>query len=401
MKAGPVTTTAQQACGYAALCACTGAILPFIPVWFGQNGMNALQIGWILAIPLIGRVVTGPLIGLWADRFERYRTPVAILAFVAILAYLGLALAAAPGPYRLAAFLVLYAVGGTAIANIPPLLDTMTLQMSRREGSNFGVARALGSGAFVLTNIVLGRLISVAGNGSIIAWIVISATTTWLCAQFVMPARLRHDLYEAQKPTPFPGGKLGRLITAPGYLLLLLTLGCLQAAHSYYYAFSTLIWERQGLPVVTCGLLWGIGVIAELVFLGVRNRLGLGPWALLLMGAGAGVLRWSVMGLALPPAILYPLQVLHALSFTAVYVAGLELVLMIAPRGSERLGQMISSAYAGGALIGLATLLSAPIFSAWAERGYWAMALLSLIGGLGAIWLYGRRKPTVHAIVEK
>jgi PPP family 3-phenylpropionic acid transporter len=400
MKGGPVTTTMQQAGGYAALCACTGAILPFIPVWFGQNGMNALQIGWILAIPLLGRVVTGPLIGLWADRFAHYRTPVAILAFIAALAYLGLALAAAPGPHRLAAFLVLYAIGGTAITNIPPLLDTMTLQLSRREGSNFGVARALGSGAFALTNIALGRLIPVAGNGAIIAWVIVSAAATWLCAQFVMPARLRHDLHEARKPTSIPGGKLGRLIAAPGYLTLLLVLGCLQAAHSYYYAFSTLIWERQGLSVVTCGLLWGVGVMAELVFLSVRNRLRLGAWTLLLAGAGAGVLRWTVMGVALPPIVLYPLQILHAFSFTAVYVAGLELILLIAPRGSERLGQMISSAYAGGALIGLATLLSAPIFNVWAERGYWAMALLSLAGGGGAIWLYARRTSAISAATE-
>jgi PPP family 3-phenylpropionic acid transporter len=171
----------------------------------------------------------------------------------------------------------------------------------------------------------------------------------------------------------------------------LLTLGCLQAAHGYYYAFSTLIWEQRGLSAASCGLLWGIGVMAELAFLGVRHRLRLGPWTLLLVGAGAGVLRWAVMGLAPPLYILYPLQILHALSFTAVYVAGLELVQIIAPRGSERLGQMINSAYAGGALIGLATLASAPIFTAYGARGYWAMAGLALMGCLGAVWLYGRR----------
>ena len=365
-------------------------MLPFIPAWLGQNGMSALQIGWILAVPLLGRVVTGPLIGLWADRFDRYRTPIAILAFAAGLAWL--ALAFAPGGHRFSAFLVLYGIGCTAITNIPPLLDAMTLQLAQRDGSSFGLARAMGSGAFALTNIALGRLIPVAGNRSIIAWIVVSSAATWLCARFVMPARLRPDPHEAPKALPVSGGRLGRLLAAPGYLVMLLTLGCLQAAHGYYYAFSTLIWEHQGLSVAACGLLWGIGVIAELAFLTVRHRLPVGPRTLLLAGAAAGLARWSLMGLALPPAVLYPLQILHALSFTAVYVAGLELVHLIAPRGSERLGQMISSAYAGGALIGLATLLSAPIFSAYAERGYWAMALLALAGGVGAIWLRVQNK---------
>ncbi len=387
----PYGTMLRQAGGYAALCACTGATLPFIPLWFGQNGMTALQIGWILAIPLLGRALTGPLIGLWADRFERYRTPVAILAGVAALAYLALGLAAMTGMHRLAAFLVLYAIGSTAITNIPPLLDAMTLQLARHEGATFGWARGLGSGAFALTNIALGRLIPVVGGQAIIAWIVASAAATWLSARFLMPAGLRHDLPEMRGPQSFPGGKLGRLMTAPGYLLLLLTLGCLQAAHGYYYAFSTLIWERRGLSPASCGLLWGIGVIAELAFLGVRHRLRLGPWTLLLVGAGAGALRWAVMGLAPPLYVLYPLQILHALSFTAVYVAGLELVHLIAPRGSERLGQMISSAYAGGALIGLVTLVSAPVFTAYGASGYWAMAGLALVGCVGAVWLYARR----------
>jgi len=397
----PLRTMIRQACGYAALCACTGATLPFIPLWFGQNGMTALQIGWILAIPLLGRALTGPLIGLWADRFERYRTPVAILAAVAGAAYLALALAAVAGRYRLAAFLALYAVGSTAITNIPPLLDAMTLQLARRDGSTFGWARGLGSGAFALTNIALGRLIPLAGGQSIIVWIVVSAAATWLCAQFLMPARLRHDPSDARGPAApggrvFPGGKVGRLLAAPGYWLLLLTLGCLQAAHGYYYAFSTLIWEHRGLSAASCGLLWGTGVIAELVFLGVRHRLRLGPWGLLLLGAGAGVLRWAVMGLAPPLYVLYPLQILHALSFTAVYVAGLELVHLIAPRGSERLGQMISSAYAGGALIGLATLVSAPIFTVYGAGGYWAMAGLALAGCGGAVWLYLQRHHIGH-----
>jgi len=385
--------TIRQACGYMALCAATGAILPFMPLWLRQNGMTALQIGWILAIPLLGRAVTGPLIGLWADRFGRYRSPIAILACLATLSYAALLVAPVPEPYRLAAFLLLYGTGYTALTNIPPLLDAMTLQLSHRNASNFGVSRALGSAAFALTNIALGYMIPLAGTGAVMIWVVVASGLTWMSAWFLMTPQPRFDVAaKAGEGRRSAGKRFAQLAAVPGYLVLLAALGCLQAAHGYYYAFSTIIWQRQGLSAAACGMLWGIGVAAELLFLSLRSRFRrLDPWTLLLLGAAAGVLRWATMGLALPTVVLWPLQLLHGLSFTAVYVAGLELIHLIAPRGSERLGQAISSAYAGGALIGLVTLASAPLLNPFAARGYLAMAVLSLVGLGGTAWLYVRR----------
>lgn len=363
--------------------------------------MTAGEIGWILAVPLIGRAVTGPLSGVWADRFHRYRTPMVLLALAATAAYFAMSGFSHMAEHRFAAFLILYAIGYTGITNITPLLDAMTLQLSRLERFPFGLARAAGSASFVFATISLGYLMQLAGAQAAVTWMIVTAALTCLAARFLLPPHPRLDIRLAQASHPVTGGgRLKVLMSHKGYILLVIAVGCLQAAHSYYYAFSTIIWEKRGLSSNMCGLLWGTAVAGELIFLsfGGRLRQRLGPWRLLLIGAAAGVLRWSLMMTSPPLAALWPLQLLHGLSFGAVYLAGLELVHLLVPPGFEGLGQTLNSAYAGGALIGLGTLASGTVFDAMGEGGYGLMALLSLAGLACSIWLYLARGRLVSAV---
>jgi PPP family 3-phenylpropionic acid transporter len=134
-------------------------------------------------------------------------------------------------------------------------------------------------------------------------------------------------------------------------------------------------------------LLWGLGVGAEIVFLWflepVRRKLG--PWKLLVLsGIGAGI-RWTAMAFLPPLWMLWPLQLLHALSFTACYLGGLELTQAIAPRDSQSAAQTLSSALSAGVFIGLATILSGALFDRYGAWGYLAMSAMAL-GGLGLVF---------------
>jgi PPP family 3-phenylpropionic acid transporter len=88
------------------------------------------------------------------------------------------------------------------------------------------------------------------------------------------------------------------------------------------------------------------------------------------------------MAAAPPLWILWPLQALHALSFAASYLAGIELIERLAPRDSQTAAQTLSSTLSAGVLIGLATLASGPLYDAYGAGGYLAMAGLA---GLGLI----------------
>lgn len=390
-------TLVRQTVFYGLLCAGTGASLPFLPLWLGQKGMSASQIGWILAVPFIARAVTGPLSGLWADRFVKYRTPLLCLALAAVLAYALMGLAAGTSTERFYLFVGLFSIGYTAIASITPLLDAMTLQLGRRDGFSFSWVRASGSAAFIFANIALGYLLQTAGVDVILAWMVASAGLVSLGARFLLPASARMDpLLLAHRDLP-SWTRLSTLLRNKPFLLLIISLGCLQAAHSYYYAFSTLLWQRAGLSSTLCGYLWAFAIFSELIFLGFGGRLRrhLGPWRLLMLGAAAGVMRWSLMPIATDIWLLWPLQALHAFTFVAVYLAGLELVFRLVPPGYEGLGQSINSAYAGGTMTGLGMVFSGLIYATLGARGYGFMAVLCLLGLGIALWLYLTRPQQV------
>ncbi len=103
---------------------------------------------------------------------------------------------------------------------------------------------------------------------------------------------------------------------------------------------------------------------------------------MLLIGAAGAVLRWAVMATAPPLWMLWPLQALHALSFAATYLAGVQLVERLSPPGGHTAGQTLNSVLSAGVLIGLATLASGPLYDRLGAGGYMAMAVMALIGGL-------------------
>ncbi|MBW8734189.1 MAG: MFS transporter [Asticcacaulis sp.] len=389
-----LTTAMRQSLFYALLYAGVGASLPFIPLWLSRHGMAPSQISIILAIPLLGRAVTGPLTGIWSDRFERYRSPMLILALTGALAY-GLMLPGrAYGPYAFGVFLALYCVGYTCINNIGPLLDAMTLQLARAQQFSQASARAWGSGAFVIANVALGIILQTATTQVVLIWIVCAALGLSFFGRRLLLPHPRQDRPKASERRPSRSGGLGPLLRSRGFVVLLIATGCLQAAHGFYYAFSTIIWKDRGFSSSTCGFLWAAAVAGEILFLtfGSRLRHRLGPWKLLIVASAVGVLRWTAMMSLAPLWLLWPLQLLHGLTFAAAYIAGLELVFCLAPKGYENLAQTVNSAYTAGLLTGLVTLASGSLFDFAGARAYGAMALLSLFGLGCAIWLAANRR---------
>jgi len=390
-----LTTATRQSLFYALLFAGVGASLPFIPLWLSRHGMAPSQISIILAIPLLGRALTGPLTGIWADRFERYRSPMLILALGGALAY-GLMLPGSGyGPFAFAAFLVLYFVGYTCINNISPLLDAMTLQLARVQRFSQASARAWGSAAFVAANVALGLLLQSASTQIVLVWIVCAALGLAFFGRRLLLPFPRQERPPAGATSK--SGGLGPLLRSRGFVMLLIATGCLQAAHGYYYAFSTIIWKDRGFSSSTCGLLWAAAVAGEVLFLafGGKFRHQLGPWRLLIVAGIFGVIRWTAMMSLAPLWLLWPLQLLHGLTFAAAYIAGLELVYCLAPKGYEGLAQTVNSAYTVGLMTGLVTLVSGSLFDFAGARAYGAMALLALLGLASAMWLLANRKTLV------
>jgi PPP family 3-phenylpropionic acid transporter len=382
-----MTASQRMALQYVLLFGATGVSLPFAGLWLSAQGLTGAQVGAVLAAPMLARLVTGPLLAVWADGFRLRRTPIALLGLVMALGY-GLAGLADGFAARAAGWFI----GATAMGALVPLTDVMTLRLASRLGFTFALPRGLGSAAFVVANIGMGVLLLATPVDAIIVWIVAASIAFAVAALLALPPEPVADGAPLLGRERFRG--LGRLLVDPVFLITIFAVGAVQAAHAFQYGFSALLWKAQGISEAVTGQLWAFGVVVEIALMWLfepwRRRIGIGPWSLLMVGSAAAILRWSVMALAPPLWLLWPLQALHALTFAATFLAGVQLVERLSPPGTHTAAQTLSSVLSAGVLIGLATAVSGPLYDRFGAGGYWAMAALAGAGLLAAIPLRGQ-----------
>jgi PPP family 3-phenylpropionic acid transporter len=384
--AARMKSSRRMALQYGLMFAANGVSLPFAGLWFSAQGLTGAEIGTLLAVPMLARLVTGPAIAVWADGFEQRRTPIAILALIAAAAY-----GAAGLVEGFALWAPLWFIAATAAGAMIPLSDVMTLRLARRESFAFAFPRGCGSAAFVAANILIGALLARTSVDAVIIFIVIVSLLIAIWAARMLPPEPVGDGVAAAKRDRFAG--MGRLVADPVFLTAIVAIGCVQATHAFYYGFSAIAWKAQGIDEATTGLLWAFSVVVEIGFMWViepwRRARGIGPWLLLMFGVGAAIIRWSLMAFAPPLWALWPLQGLHALTFAATYLAGVQIVERLSPPEHQTAAQTLNSVLAAGVLIGLATVFSGPLYDAYGSLGYWAMAALAALGGVAALRLRG------------
>ena len=185
------------------------------------------------------------------------------------------------------------------------------------------------------------------------------------------------------------------------FLVLIVACGLIQAAHAFYYGFSTLVWRAQGVAAETVGWLWACGVAAEVAFLWglpwIERQLR--PEMLILIGAGGAVLRWVLLGFAPLGVVLWPLQAMHALSFAATHVGAMRLLYREVPQSRAGLAQTLYAALGGGLLLGPATMASGVLYDSVGAHGYWLMAAMAALGGGLALRLFAPPRRLVGAEV--
>jgi PPP family 3-phenylpropionic acid transporter len=369
---------------YSAVFIGTGASSPYMPVWFAHHGLSGAQIGLILSLPMLARMFTAPMLALWADSFRLRRTALIVMGLGVAAAYALLAL-----PFGFAWQAVVWFAASSAFSTLSPLADVITLARARQDGFNYGWPRGIGSAAFIVANVGMGAILARGSPELVLVWITAAAALASLAARLCLPPDAVHETARADR---WQG--LGELLRDPGFMTAALAAGLIQSAHAFYYGFSTLAWKAEGIPESLTGVLWGVGVAAEVVFMWFFEpfRRRMGPRNLLMLGGGAAILRWTALAFSPPLWLLLPLQTLHVLSYAATFLASLQLVERLSTPRNASAAQAINSALSGGVLSGLATMASGPLFDRYGAKGYLLMTAMCLAGLAGAARLYGIRR---------
>lgn len=362
----------------------SGVTLVFLPRWLEvERLLSGAEIGAVLSLSQLARIITGPLIAHWADGVADRRTPLRVISLLAFTAYAAFFFLAS-GFWQLLAFGF---VALSLTAAMTPLIEAATLRATADGRLSYGVARSIGSIAFIVANVAGGMLVAKFGVGAAVAWILLSLlsviASSWLAMQSDPPPA---HIFSAGG---VGSGRIRGLIKSRRFMVMIVACGLIQSAHAFYYGFSTLVWRGQGISADVVGLLWAFGVTAEVIFLWclplIERRFA--PEVLIIAGAAGAVVRWTIMGFAPAGLVLWPLQALHLLSFAAAHIGAMRLIFREAPEASAATAQTLYAGMSAGLLMGLATLASGALYDAAGAKGYWAMAVLAGAGGLLALVL--------------
>ncbi|MEE1867192.1 MFS transporter [Pseudomonas auratipiscis] len=315
-----------------------GSTAPFLALYFHHLGFSSARIGELVAIPMLMRCIAPNLWGWLGDRSGQRLLIVRLGALFTLLSFSLIFFAKSYA--WLALVMALHAFFWHAVL---PQFEVITLAHLQGQTSRYSQIRLWGSIGFILTVVGLGRLFdSLSLDVYPQALVVIMAGI--VLASFWVPNAQPPGQNERSQ-----GGFLKQL-TRPGVAAFYVCVALMQLSHGPYYTFLTLHLEQLGFSRGIIGMLWALGVVAEvLMFLGMSWILARVSLRRVLMASFIlAALRWLLLGnYAEHLAVLLFAQVLHAATFGSFHAAAIAFVQRSFAARQQGQGQALYAALAG------------------------------------------------------
>lgn len=356
-----------------------GVFSPYGSLYLSSIGMSVAQIGLLMSLMQVMRIFGPNLWGHVADHTQQRVLVLRVTAGAAVLSFCGL--------FFTQAFLPVFVVMVTYnlfTSAQGPLSEALMLSQLRGDLTHYGRLRLWGSVGFIVSVTVAGKLLDLWGV-HLVPWIAVSLLGMVLVASLCMREPVAH-------PSPHPALPLSDLLLRREVIAFFLSTFLMIAAHAAIYVFYSLALERIGYSKTTIGLMWSLGVVAEIAFFYWQAPLfrRFGVERLMLVSLLAGVLRFLLIGFCAESLFwLLVAQVLHGATFGVHHSASVATLQRWFAGPLQARGQalFISISYGlGGTLGGLMLSLFWDNFGAWAV--YLAAALLCAAATLAAALSY-------------
>lgn len=350
-----------------------GATAPFFGLYFAHLGFSAERIGELIAIPMLMRCLAPNLWG-WLGDVTGRRLAIVRLGAACTLGAFALILV----DQRYAWLTLVMALHAFFWHAVLPQFEVITLAHLREQAARYSQLRLWGSIGFIVAVVGLGALFERVGMAAWPTAVLAIMAGILLASAWVPPAA------PEERPEPVGQGRgfLGQL-RSPGVLAFYACVALMQLSHGPYYTFVSIHLESLGYGRGTIGLLWSLGVVAEILLFLAMGRV-LARFSLrriLLASVLLAVLRWLLLGyLADHLAILLLAQVLHAATFGSFHVAAIHFIQRSFGAGQQGQGQALYATLSGigGALGALYAGYS------WAALGAGATFALASLAALVA-----------------
>ncbi len=325
-----------------------GAFAPFFSLYLNSVGISPVEIGILMSLPQLSRIVAPHVWGWLADRSASRLGIVRLAGIAGIASYLGVFL----GSGFTLLFAVLLAMTFFWSAALP-LIEATTLGHLGEDTARYGRIRVWGS---------IGFIVAVVAVGYVLDWVSIKALLWVVLAMMVGMLAFCWQIPEASVPPHAADQQpIWHIIRKPEVVALIVACALMAAAHGPYYTFYSIHLVNHGYSKALTGWLWALGVICEIgIFIWMPHLYRAFTLRQILIASFAlAVVRFLLIGWAADSAALLVLaQTLHAATFGSFHAAAIGVIHKLFRGRHQARGQAIYGSLAfglGGAIGGFAS----------------------------------------------
>jgi PPP family 3-phenylpropionic acid transporter len=351
-----------------------GVYMQYFPGWLRSEGqLSEEDVAFVLSAQTIARTLAGTF---WAQLVDRAGHARSVLVGLSLASFAAFSLFG--GADSVAWAWVAAFVFGALYSPMYPIVDAAALQAAGHSGFSFGRLRMVGSLSFLVVILVVGACLDRYGQ-QLVFPLLLAGLALMAVASFAV-AGPRH----ATSPVRAPWWSI---VESRQVVLLLVTAAVIQGSHAPYYNLSTLHWTDHGISKTVAGAIWAEGIVAEIVLLWIAARTvdRWRPTTLLMIGAAAAVVRWSIVGLTTAPGWLFATAWLHALTFACTYLGSVRALERRVPVHQRATAQGLLGACTSGVGMAVCGLIGGFAYERWEGLAFLTMAAFALVG-FGLAW---------------
>lgn len=282
-----------------------GVFSPYASLYFADKGIGAAQIGVLMSLMQVMRIFGPNLWGWVADHTRRRVLVLRLTSIAAALAFCSMFWGATFGYFLVAMVLLNLFTSAQG-----PLSEALMLSAMRGDLTHYGRLRLWGSVGFIAAVTISGQLLDWYGI-DLVLWI-----SLFLLALVAFAAGGMREDGAAHPAQDTPSVR--ELLKRREVLAFFASTFLMIAAHASLYVYYSLYLAGIGYSKTLIGLMWSLGVVAEIAFFYWQAPLfrHFGVRWLMLASLLIGVVRFLMIGFGAESlALLLVAQVLHAATF--------------------------------------------------------------------------------------
>jgi PPP family 3-phenylpropionic acid transporter len=354
-----------------------GVLVPYWSLYLKSLGFSSLSIGALIAILPATKLVAPYIWGWLADHTRRSMLIIRVSSLLALVTFLLVFIS--QELWWLTFVMLLFSFFWNATL---PQFEAMTLNHLGEDSHHYSMIRLWGSLGFIVIVVLIGDLLQTHG-AAVIPLVVLSTFVLILLFSFIVPEKLN---------TPHSDhSPIWHVIKQPKVMAFLVVCFLMLCSHGPYYTFYTIFLEEQGYSSHMIGVLWAVGVIAEVIIFLLMHRMlpAYGARTLLIVTLLLTTIRWLLIGFFVEDLLmLFLAQLIHAFSFGMFHSVGISLVHEYFTGSHQGRGQALYSSVSFGAGVAVGSLISGMLWDKWGASVLFSFASCCTVGALLIVWKY-------------